>query len=138
MDGAERAREEGRAKRGRAGGRLPSSNLDWEPGSGAGVEGLRGGGSGLRPRRASGLCRGARLGRCGPGRGGRAGRAEAPGGAARVPGETALVSQLPPRPPLQGWRRGGRWGWGGGECHSEFPATFPVGGKGPAARRSQD
>lgn len=104
-------REEGLERR--AGGGQPPSNLDCEPGGGAwGRRGLRGGGSGPQPQRASGLRRGAPRGRCGPGRGGRAGRAEAPGGAAKVPGEHALVSQLPPRPPPPGWRRGGRGGRG--------------------------
>lgn len=53
----------------------------------------------------------------------------------RVPRETAPVSQLLPPPPPQGWRRAGA---GASERHSEFPATFPAGGKGAAARRSQD
>lgn len=129
----------GRTAEARAGGAPPRSDPACEPGADGGV-------SGRQPGRASGLRRGALRGLCGPGQGGRAGRAEAPGGAAGVPGEPALVSQLPPGPRRRagveaGAGRGARGGGraaGGGGSHSEFPATVPASRKGTAARRGQD
>lgn len=102
-----------------------------------GRTGAEGGGSG-RPGRESAPRRGASGRAAGtlwalPGAGSAARRRRER--RSRVPRETAPVSQLLPPPPPQGWRRAGV---GASERHSEFPATFPAGGKRAVARRSQD
>lgn len=89
---------------------------------------------GPQPGPTSGLRRGAPRGRCGPGRG--AGpasprRREGPPGSLGSPLWFPSCLPGPHRPAGVGA------GAGGGERHSEFPATLPAGGTGAAARRSQ-
>lgn len=115
MDRAARALG-GRTAGARAGGGLPASDPACEPGE-------DGGDSGRQPGRTSGLRRGALRGLSGPGQGGRAGRAEAPGGAARVPREPALVSQLPPGPRRRAGVEAGA-GRGAGRATQSFQRQF--------------
>lgn len=115
MDRAARALG-GRTAGARAGGGLPASDPACEPGE-------DGGDSGRQPGRTSGLRRGALRGLSGPGQGGRAGRAEAPGGATRVPREPALVSQLPPGPRRRAGVEAGA-GRGAGRATQSFQRQF--------------